>query len=181
MSAEITYQKCAWPECRNQIEHHPGDRRKQEYCSPACKQKAYRQRLRAGLNRNVTFWEQATTALDHLDTEQLHSLKQMLDARLTPSLAESSPPPASKQPKPSKSEPKPGKPLKQPQKDSELLYYRKDKGVIHLSVNRMASFCGRDLAGMNETEADEGHTCQRCQHIRDTQTWWHGYRQAYGV
>lgn len=177
MHAEPTTTPCAWPQCRNLVHHTPEMRRKPVYCSPACKQKAYRQRLRQSLDRNVTFWEQAVAALDHLDSRQLEQLRQQIDARLVPSLPPSEPQPRASSPKaPSVSKPAPPSP-----QDSALLYYRKAKGVIHLSVNRMASFCGRDLADMHETTPQESPLCQRCRHVRDTHTWWLGYRQAYGV
>ena len=62
----------------------------------------------------------------------------------------------------------------------DLLYWRKGRGVVHMGVQRNVTFCGRDTEGMTEVGNGEGHkVCQRCQKTRDESTWWHGWREAF--
>ena len=65
--------------------------------------------------------------------------------------------------------------------EDDLLYWRKGRGVTHMGVSSIVTFCGRGTEGMTK-RSGPGITklCQRCQDTRDNKTWWHGYRAALG-
>ncbi len=72
--------------------------------------------------------------------------------------------------------PEPPKPKRRKVKRPEdaLRYWRKGRGVVHLSVgDKLATFCGREREGMSEMDGQgDGKLCNRCQHTRDNSTWW---------
>jgi len=62
-----------------------------------------------------------------------------------------------------------------------LLYFRKGRGVVHLAVSRNVTICGRDTVGMGELEETGGlKVCQYCQRVKDRGTWWHNWRELFG-
>ncbi len=174
---------CALPGCNNPVPPQAaGARRKRDYCSNACRQKAYRNRHHSLVKRNtqfVTFWEQAADAIEHLTQAQLHSLKQRIDAKLGISataadsvrklLVPPTPTRASRSRQPAQSQ----------STQAELLCLRKGKGVVHLAVNRHLTLCGKDADPMQDAAYQEDQLCQRCRTIRDTQTWWQSWREAF--
>lgn len=136
---------CALPGCENLAPAQAaGARRQRNYCSNACRQKAYRDRHHL-LKRNtktVTFWEQAADAIDHLTQAQLHSLKQRIDAKLdlcTTTATVERPPLAL----PAPTCVSQACQLVQPQSAAtDLFYLRKGKGIIHLAVNHCVAGLG---------------------------------------
>lgn len=51
--------------------------------------------------------------------------------------------------------------------------FSKGRGVVHYSVDGMSTFCGRDVANMEEYSNSQGRDiCKRCQDVRENQTWW---------
>ena len=159
VSESTTWHICAWLECENKVAHRPSDRRKREYCSKACKQKAYRQRQREAAERNtspvtINTYAQVLQTLDTFTPNQLKSLKDRIDIKLKQPTTNTTP---SSQATP-------------------IRYFRKGAGVVHLTVSGIATFCGRDVEQMREVSHDEGRICQRCAQVRDNHTWWHNWR-----
>ena len=158
MSESTTWHKCAWHECENQVAHHPSDRRKREYCSNSCKQKAYRHRQREAVEHNgefVTFWDQAIDALAHLDTTQKHKLQSLLDDQLgTHKLIPDQAPPTSLT-------------VDDLQMMGDTIaYYRLRRGVIHLGFSdQPITLCFREKEKMSESQALPlgAKVCRRCQ------------------
>lgn len=147
--------ECTRPGCNNPIRHNPKAKRPRKFCSNACRQKSYR--LRQVPNRNIdnvtgNSYSDILAALEVLTQKQLESIRERIDIRLQ-SLGSG----------------------------SSLLYYRKGKGVVHLSVQRNVTFCGRDTEGMTKLSSEKGgKVCQKCSTVRDTKTWWHGWREVFG-
>lgn len=174
---------CALPGCNNLVPAQAaGARRKRDYCSNACRQIAYRDRHHPLIKRNiqtVTFWEQAANAIDHLTQAQLYSLKQRIDAKLgrNATTATAKRPPLTL-PAPTRVS-QARQPVQSPSAAADLLCLRKGKGVIHLAVNRRLTLCGKDADPMQDAAYQEDHLCQRCRTIRDTQTWWQSWREAF--
>lgn len=174
---------CALPGCNNPVPlQATSARRKRDYCSNACRQKAYRDRHRPLIKLNtktVTFWEQAADAIDHLTQAQLYSLKQRIDTKLgintTTATVERLPRALPAPTRVSQAR----QPVQSPSAAADLLCLRKGKGVIHLAVNRRLTLCGKDADPMQDTAYQEDKLCQRCRTIRDTQTWWQSWREAF--
>lgn len=56
---------------------------------------------------------------------------------------------------------------------TELLLWRKGRGVVHMGVSRIVTFCGRDTVAMASLDAPgDAKVCQRCKSTVDTKTWW---------
>ena len=152
-----TVVSCALPGCNNTFTHNPSDRRKREFCSNRCKQKAYRLRKQPALERNVTIssYEQMLGLLDTLTTDQLEALQERTQVRLHQR-------------------------AKQPAEEptSPFLYFRKGSGVVHLAVSRNVSICGRETQSMSEVQPnDQDHICSYCTRTRDSGTWWENWRE----
>lgn len=181
MIATESLQPCALPGCTNPVPAQAaGARHKRDYCSNACWQKAYRDRHHL-IKRNtqiVMFWEQAADAIEHLTQVRLASLKQSIDAKL--GISTTTPPVE----RPPLDAPVPSLKFQsrqpaQPQRAAvEQFCLRKGKGAIHLALNHYLTLCGKDASPMQAEAYREEHLCQRCCTIRDTQTWWQGWREA---
>lgn len=180
MSLSQSIQICALPGCDNPVPPQTVDaRRRRNYCSNACRQKAYRDRHHILIKRNetsVTFWEQAVDAIDHLTLAQLYTLKQRIDAKLgiiktTGAGSDKS----TESPAPARST----LARQTPSAQATLLALRKGRGVIHLAVNHHLTLCGKDAHDMHAASDIDGNTCQRCCKVRDTQTWWQGWAEAF--
>ena len=158
---------CALPSCPNTITHRPSDRRKREYCSNACRQKAHRLRQRPAIERNgtgvtISSYDQIIMVLDELTTDQLVSLQDRIAVRLQ-----------------QRAKPQPNAVSAVPV--APFLYFRKGTGVVHLAVSRNVSICGRTTQDMTAVEPDDiTRICQRCAKVRDRGTWWAGWREAFG-
>lgn len=150
--------ECALPGCNQTITHSPKDRRKREYCSNACRQKAYRLRHRLTRERNeksvtISSYEQMLPLLDSLTTDQLEALQSQIAVRLN---------------------------QQRPEPTTSFLYFRKGSGVIHLAVSQNVSICGRGTKEMKEVQPNEGHRiCHTCAKLRDKGTWWDGWRDLF--
>lgn len=146
--------ECFRPGCSNIITPNPKAKRPRLFCSNACRQKSYRLRHTKRNDNSVTItsYSQVISALGGLTQNQLESLRERIDIRLQSFGGTTS-----------------------------LLYYRKGNGVVHLAVERNVTFCIRETADMTELTSDEGlKVCQRCATVRDTKTWWRGWREAFG-
>ena len=167
MTHPVTFHPCAGPNCANTVARRSNDRRKKEYCSPACKQKAYRLRVaKAKRNKNTVTFDDILNVLDTLTADQR---QQLLDRLQPPTDRSSFTPP--------KGRPRPEQPQKSLIPTENLRYWRKARGVVHIGVSRNVTFCGKDVGPMTAlATAGVERVCLRCQNTKNNHTWWHNYR-----
>lgn len=149
---KTTTVECSLLTCTNQIIHRPSDKRKREYCSNACKQKAYRLRNLIGKNRNKNFvtvstYNEVIAALEDLTSLQLNKLNKHIEATLRQrSIGGST-------------------------GSNKFLYFRKGNGVTHLAFPDTNLFCNRDMSGMTEVDGQGQKICHRCVAVRERNRW----------
>jgi len=183
MSGTDGIQICALSGCNNPVPPQAVDaRRKRDYCSNACRQKAYRDRhcpLEERNTKDVTFWEQAADAIEYLTQAQLYSLKQRIDTKLGINVTATDSERKPSVPTTPTRKPRDRQPAQPQPTPAALLCLRKGKGVVHLAVNHQLTLCGKDASSMRDVGCQDELLCQRCRTVRDTQTWWQGWREAF--
>ena len=131
---------CARERCRNPAQQ--GKRGYKMYCSPACKQKAIRERHFDASRRQIGPTAQGVSETLPSSPPEVPNTKRRPPRRQT----------------------------KEPADD--LRYWRKGRGVVHVGVQPGVTFCGRATADMIEQAAvGDARLCQRCQETRDNQAW----------
>lgn len=151
---------CALSTCTNIVSHQPISRRKREYCSNACRQKAYRLRTQPALKRNrtavtISTYEQMLKLLQELPIDQLQAIHEQTDMLLQQRSTEKT--------------------------DEPFLYFRKGSGVVHLTVSRNVTICGKETNKMTNIEpTGTDRICKQCSKVRQNGTWWKTWRKEFG-
>lgn len=149
---------CTLPDCTNPITPNPKAKRPTLYCSPACRQKAYRRR-QAPPKRNaefVTIWDQAVDAIEKMGEAQRQKLQAELERRSGRLQSV--------------------KPLAQSEaltvdelqaQGDYIVYYCNPRGsVVHFNQqNQSTTYCQRKTVKMKVSHAlpRDAKVCQQCQ------------------